>query len=305
MKLNKMIKNVVQTLKLLASKFLLVSITNQYRGARAITVTVAILVGPVVMAQVSKSTTQKARNVIKINPSFVKTYPGYQTVFTTDRADSSTIAWYFSGSGSIQKNQFLPSAPGKATVLAFTPTEQAVAQIEVLPANAVLTARTIADFDEVIPTATQAMNGLWQVFNAGGQFIRIVDNPSKDQINPSARCVEMDRSYKGASHGFATKQTLLIGGEHTVIEMLIRGENLTEFKWKAQAQLGAENAGYSDKREVEGETTTIIPGKWNKVTIDLTKGTGLYLRYVSMFANPNSKTPMDIFQVDQVRWVVR
>lgn len=299
MKRSKMNKNVVGTMSLSAmgiSKFLMM---------RAITFAAAVFAGSVLMAQVSNPTTQKAGGAIKITPSFVKTYPGYPTVFTTDQADSSMVKWYFSGTGSIQQSRFVPSGPGKATALAITPTGQAVAQIEVLPANAFTIARTIADFDEVIPTATGVMDGLWQVFNAGGQFIRIVNNPGKNKINPTARCVEMDRSFHGASFGFATKQTTLIGGEHTVLEMLIRGDNLTEFKWKAQAQLGAESTGYTDKRTVEGETTTIVPGEWNRVTIDLSKGAGLYLRYVSMFANPDSKTPMDIFQVDQVRWVVR
>ena len=86
------------------------------------------------------------------------------------------------------------------------------------------------------------------------------------------------------------------------MELLIRGDTFTEFRWKAQLQLAAESAGYTDKSEIEAESVALVPGKWNQVTIRLGNGAGRYLRYVSLFANPKSTAPVDVFQVDQVRW---
>ena len=273
---------------------------NQWTKMAVLT---AGLVGASLSGQAADSGTKTTTPPLTISPAKLVTYPGYQTVFTTDHDDPAAITWYLSGTGNINQSRFQPLGVGRAAILARTPTGEALAPIEVLPPTATITGRTIADFDQVVPVATSPVEGFWQVFNAGGSFVRLVDNPLKDEANPSERCVEMDRTARHGSHGFATKPTLLLGGEHSTLELLIRGDTLTEFYWKAQLQTGAESAGYSDKSEIAGESVPLVPRKWNKVTLHLEPGAGRYLRYVSLFANSKSTAPVDVFQVDQVRWV--
>ena len=197
------------------------------------TTSMAVLLVGVVAAslsgQAADAGTKKTTSAMTVSPVRLTTYPGYQTVFTTDHGDPAATTWFLAGAGNINQNRFQPLGVGRATILARTPTGEAFATIEVLPPTATITGRTIADFEQVVPVATAPIEGFWQVFNAGGSFVRLVDNPLKDETNPSERCVEMDRTARSGSHGFATKPTLLLGGNHSTMELLIRGDTLTLF----------------------------------------------------------------------------
>ena len=76
--------------------------------------------------------------------------------------------------------------------------------------------------------------------------------------------------------------------------------NPCNFRWKDLLASG--NGGSSDKSELAGQAENIVAGRWNRVTIPLGAGAGKYLRYVSLFANPETTSP-EIFYVDEVRWV--
>lgn len=110
----------------------------------------------------------------------------------------------------------------------------------------------------------------------------------------------MDRLRTGGSQVFASKDTVLLGGQKSTIELRVYGTALHEFRWKAL--LASENGEAGEKSELTGTAENIVAGRWNRVTIQLGVAAGKYLRYVSLFANPKNTNP-DVFYVDEVRWV--